>query len=385
MAKKKTPAKKSTKRMAKPATTATARKRGSKKKPAAKSVKKATSTAAKKPVARRPAKATRASPKVRIKKGMAKSSGPKAKRPEKTARKTAKRKFADASTAGSDRDKATTASLATVSKSNAEAAKSKLMDIARSKKHTPAVFKLPTRKNTPIVFSLEDVREALKKSQSEPREDEQTPKPVFSPAKNKAGKSAGSARKVINDIIDKPEHRILGAASVADILGFNPAAQDKQSSSKGLSIPRKYAHYHKLLIELRDHVKSGLDLHTRDTLKRPGKEDTGDSSSYSNHTADSDEDTFDPDFALSLVSNEQEALFEIAEAIERIHRGTYGICEITGQAIKKERLEAVPFTRYSVEGQRQFEGSNRKQIQRTTGVFPDSSAEAIVQFGDGDG
>ena len=43
--------------------------------------------------------------------------------------------------------------------------------------------------------------------------------------------------------------------------------------------------------------------------------------------ADAGTDTFDRDFALSLVSSEQEALSEIEAAIKRIHDGTYGICE----------------------------------------------------------
>jgi RNA polymerase-binding transcription factor DksA len=99
--------------------------------------------------------------------------------------------------------------------------------------------------------------------------------------------------------------------------------------------------------------------------------------------ADAGTDNFDRDFALSLVSSEQDALFEIEEAIQRIYDGSYGICEITGKPINKDRLEAVPFTRYSVEGQRQFESTGRKKEKRT-GVFIDSSVEAAAQFTDDD-
>lgn len=46
---------------------------------------------------------------------------------------------------------------------------------------------------------------------------------------------------------------------------------------------------------------------------------------------------------------------EVLEAIQRIERGTYGICEITGEAIPADRLETIPWTRYSLGGQTQLE------------------------------
>jgi len=79
-------------------------------------------------------------------------------------------------------------------------------------------------------------------------------------------------------------------------------------------------------------------------------------------------DTFDRDFALSLVSSEQEALSEIEAAIQRIKAGTYGICEHTGKPIAKERLLAVPFTRFSAEAQKEIE-RNRYRARQQAGLF----------------
>jgi len=59
--------------------------------------------------------------------------------------------------------------------------------------------------------------------------------------------------------------------------------------------------------------------------------------------------------------------------------GNYGVCEITGKQISAERLEAVPFTRYSLEGQAEFERQNRRRTQRS-GSFLDS-AEDVNAFG----
>jgi DnaK suppressor protein len=90
--------------------------------------------------------------------------------------------------------------------------------------------------------------------------------------------------------------------------------------------------------------------------------------------ADAGTDTFDRDFALSLVSSEQEALSEIEAAIKRIHDGTYGVCEATQKPIPKERLLAVPFTRYSAEAKKEVERHSHRSQQRG-GLFGDTDAE----------
>jgi hypothetical protein len=80
-------------------------------------------------------------------------------------------------------------------------------------------------------------------------------------------------------------------------------------------------------------------------------------------------DGFDVDFALALVPNETEALREIEKATDRIFDGSYGTCEITGQAIDEERLLAIPFTRYSLEGQAQKERQNSQRASISERIF----------------
>jgi DnaK suppressor protein len=43
-------------------------------------------------------------------------------------------------------------------------------------------------------------------------------------------------------------------------------------------------------------------------------------------------------------------LVEIEQALYRIEKGTYGICEETEELIEDGRLEAIPWTRLSIEG-----------------------------------
>ena len=71
--------------------------------------------------------------------------------------------------------------------------------------------------------------------------------------------------------------------------------------------------------------------------------------------ADSGTDNFDRDFALSLLSADQDSVYEIEEALKRIEKKTYGVCELTGKTIPRARLEAIPWTRFTVEAQAQLE------------------------------
>jgi RNA polymerase-binding transcription factor DksA len=83
---------------------------------------------------------------------------------------------------------------------------------------------------------------------------------------------------------------------------------------------------------------------------------------YSLHMADAATDTIDRDVFLGLVSFEQESLYEIDAALQRIEEGTYGICELTGQPIPMVRLQAIPWVRFSLDVQKRLEGSSHPHI-----------------------
>ena len=218
------------------------------------------------------------------------------------------------------------------------------------------------KRSAAVVFSLEDV-EALVANRTD--ETESTTNKVV------AKKSVQKKPKALKEPVKKQSH---APASISDILGFNPNQNANPKKIAEKSIPVKWKKYYKLLIELREHVQDELALHTSETLKKSSKDNSGDLSGYGNHQADAGTDNFDRDFALGLLSNEQDALNEIEEAIIRIQNGTYGVCEETGKPINKERLTAVPFAKYSLEGQKQFEKNNKKRKERTiTGLFEDSS------------
>ena len=96
------------------------------------------------------------------------------------------------------------------------------------------------------------------------------------------------------------------------------------------------------------------------------------------HQADAGSDAYDRDFALSLFSQEQDALYEIDEALKRIELGTYGKCEMSGKPIWHARLEAIPFARFTVECQSQLEKQNKasRVRQSVTSLFGLTDEEA---------
>jgi RNA polymerase-binding transcription factor DksA len=67
------------------------------------------------------------------------------------------------------------------------------------------------------------------------------------------------------------------------------------------------------------------------------------------HLGDMGTDEFLYDMNATLLANESYIVSEAREALSRIDRGTFGVCESCGQPIAKARLEAIPYARYCVE------------------------------------
>ncbi len=261
----------------------------------------------------------------------------------------------------------------------------KLVPTGKAAKSSPTMEK-PSKKNAlrnsilkrkaslkPIAFSLDEVRAIAKTVTSKTN----SPFPAKN-AKASPAKSTATMEKV------KPQH--VKAASLADILGFNPKKGKTPENPADKDIPEKYKRYHKLLVDLRTSLTEGINRHSEETLKRSAKDDAGDLSAYGQHMADAGTDTFDRDFALSMVASEQEALAEIDSAIKRIHDGTYGICENTQKPIAKDRLLAVPFTRYSAEAQKDIERNRHRSRSQAglLGELGEDSGKMMDDDGGGD-
>src|ERR1041385_9161285 len=110
------------------------------------------------------------------------------------------------------------------------------------------------------------------------------------------------------------------AATAADILAPGPESPE---------IKRRWQKYFDRLNRLREYIAEQrsteiANAHTGEPV-------------FGVNPADRGTDEYDMGAALSLISAEQNALFEIDHAIRRIRDGTYGVCEATGKPIPPER------------------------------------------------
>ena len=112
------------------------------------------------------------------------------------------------------------------------------------------------------------------------------------------------------------------------------------------------------LLELREAIIGSMSIIAQDT-----RDKAADKSALGSDLGDAGSDTYDRDFSLSLLSEGSSAVLEIDEALGRIERGTYGICEMSGRSIPLPRLRAVPFARFTVECQVEFE--KRETLSRS--------------------
>ena len=143
------------------------------------------------------------------------------------------------------------------------------------------------------------------------------------------------------------EGKQTGSATAASILGTTGTPKSSRAAQQPKKIRPEWQKFYEHLLELREQLlrqMSGL-----------AKESAQELAGYSLHMADSGTDNFDRDFALSLLSSDQDAIYEIEEALKRIEKDTYGVCELTGKPIPRARLEAIPWTRFTVQAQAQLE------------------------------
>ncbi|MDQ2823845.1 MAG: TraR/DksA family transcriptional regulator [Verrucomicrobiota bacterium] len=169
------------------------------------------------------------------------------------------------------------------------------------------------------------------------------PKKLSSPKLSKSSRKRGTA-----------------TADPMALLGHNSRERKLDSFTRGQK---------ERLLQLRDAMVDSMAGVAQDTLR--SRAEGSEASAFGMHQADAGSDAYDRDFALSLLSQEQDALYEIDQALKRIELGTYGVCEMSGKHIPRARLEAIPFARFTVECQSQLEKQNKmsRVRQSVTSLF----------------
>jgi DnaK suppressor protein len=144
---------------------------------------------------------------------------------------------------------------------------------------------------------------------------------------------------------------VKDAAKLAKITPADEVVQPKHVRWPAAEVKE----FRESLQRLRDRVVDEINFLAGDNLNRSQRESSGDLSSYSFHMADHGTDNFDREFALNLVSSEQDAIYEIDDALRRIQMGVYGACEKCSEMIAKPRLKAQPFAKLCIKCQSEAE------------------------------
>jgi len=143
---------------------------------------------------------------------------------------------------------------------------------------------------------------------------------------------------------------LAGLPAVSTNAMAEPASESKRRRlTKSPLSAAVQAGYRELLLTKRSEVAGDVSAIEGEALISSG---SGSLSTLPQHMADQGSDEFDQALSLGIAASQRRLLIEIDGALERIDNGVYGICEMTGGAIQRARLDATPWCRYSLEGAR---------------------------------
>ncbi len=248
----------------------------------------------------------------------------------------------------------------TVRKTAKKATKKNVKKVAKKASTRKAVKKVAKKavKKTAKKAAKKVVKKATKKAAKKKVTKKTAKKAVkkkAAPKKKAAVKKAAPKKKVAKKAAKKATKKTVKKAAPAKKAPAKKApAKKKVAPKKKVKLVGFAKKQHQRLLDLRDGILDAMNGITHDTLKNTDGVETG----GGQHTGDAGSDAYDRDFALNLLAKEQDALSEIEQAIQRAESGIYGICEMSGDKIPKVRLEAIPFARYTVQCQAQWEKEN---------------------------
>jgi YteA family regulatory protein len=104
----------------------------------------------------------------------------------------------------------------------------------------------------------------------------------------------------------------------------------------------KLRHFKDLLLKEREEVLNTLKNRGENEFSTNLKDEIDELSMYDNHPGDIGTETFQMEMKYALETHEKEELKNVEEALKKIDKGGYGICEFCGTSILKERLEFLP-------------------------------------------
>jgi len=143
---------------------------------------------------------------------------------------------------------------------------------------------------------------------------------------------------------------VKSVAEPADPTSLDPVQfpEEHKRKVKTYLSAKELREFKDLLLDKRAEILGDVQRLASQALNR-NEASSSESSSMPTHMADLGSDTWEQDFTLGLLANEQNLVREIDEALARIEDKTYGICVATQQKIELPRLRAKPWAKYCIE------------------------------------
>lgn len=179
---------------------------------------------------------------------------------------------------------------------------------------------------------------------------------IVEPAKKSSSK--GKAQSKYNPPV-RPMLLGPGSTFTKPLIPSGPSApkitsvfdSPKSRRTKSPFSKSKLEKFRSLLIAKRAELLGDVESMENEAL-RSG---SGGLSNTPQHLAEQGSESYDQSLSLNLAAQDRRLIKEIDEALKRIEDGTYGLCELTNQPIAEDRLEELPWARYTIEAARQLE------------------------------
>jgi len=132
--------------------------------------------------------------------------------------------------------------------------------------------------------------------------------------------------------------------------------------SKDITTPysdKDLDYFRTLILKKKDEAQKEIEM-LQNQVSQDNRGELDNDSGYSYHIADSAAVATGRENIYIMIDRQQKLIGYLDRALERIENKTYGVCRVTGKAIPKERLEAIPHTELSVEGKMMEQRGGRR-------------------------
>lgn len=260
---------------------------------------------------------------------------------------------------------------------------------AAPKKKSPAPAKSKAKADAPAPKSVKSAPKATEKKPANAKVDAELA--AMAASKKAAEKKIADAkaadakknsgRKGITIVDDKPKRRqsmtkptrVLGPPPGVGLMGtkrkpliasgpkapesqhsvFNTEQEEEEKPRKKLKTPfakKDLDKYRDILLNKRRELVGDVSTMELGVLNLGNK--SGDPAT---DVAEQGSDAYDQSLSIGLAEVDRKLIREIDAAIKRIEEKVFGLCEISGEPISAQRLNELPWARYSIESARELE------------------------------